>query len=113
MAYPLNTTVVSELRKGGKVDAVVRAWYETARRTKPYLSVIVLGEIRSGVERLRGRDPARALSLEGWLRELTRDYAEKILPVTLKSPTSGEVCARTSGCRFPTACWPPPRWHIT
>ncbi len=46
-----------------------------------YLSVIVLGEVRRGVERLRGRDPKQATILERWLIELYGGFANRIIPV--------------------------------
>ena len=45
---------------------------------------MVFGELRCGIERLRPRDPATALSLEQWLRNLKVTFAERILPVTLE-----------------------------
>ena len=84
MAYLLDTNIVSELRKGSRAAAPVQTWYEAARWTKPYLSVIVLGELRHGIEKLRGRDLAAATSLEHWLRELIQDCEDEILPITLE-----------------------------
>jgi hypothetical protein len=46
------------------------------------LSVLVVGEIRQGVERLRRRDPKQAKVFDRWLGDLRRDYGERILPVT-------------------------------
>jgi toxin FitB len=46
-----------------------------------YLSVLVLGEIRRGIERVRRSDPAQARALENWLNELTKSFADRILPV--------------------------------
>ncbi|MBM2810816.1 MAG: hypothetical protein HW416_1575 [Chloroflexi bacterium] len=48
-----------------------------------FLSVLVIGEIRQGIDRLRRRDPIRAAGFEGWLATLRRDYAERILPITM------------------------------
>lgn len=47
-----------------------------------FLSVLVVGEIRQGVERLRRRDPKQADVFDRWLRALRRDYGERVLPVT-------------------------------
>ena len=46
-----------------------------------YLSVLVLGEIRKGVERARPSDPAQARALEKWLTAVVASYAERILPI--------------------------------
>jgi predicted nucleic acid-binding protein len=47
-----------------------------------YLSVLVFGEIRKGVELLRRRDPAGAGAYESWLDQLQREFRTRILPVT-------------------------------
>jgi toxin FitB len=46
-----------------------------------YLSVLVLGEIRAGAERVRGRDPVRAAELDGWLKQVTQKHKRRILDV--------------------------------
>ena len=47
-----------------------------------YLSVLVVGEIERGVERLRRRDTVQARVYEEWLDRLRWSYAERIIPVT-------------------------------
>ncbi len=42
----------------------VRRWYDGVKESEIYISVIVLGEIRRGVELLRRRDTIAAGSLE-------------------------------------------------
>ena len=81
MSYLLDTNVLSEARKPAG-DANVRAWLASVRGTELYLSVLVVGEIRQGIERLRRRDPPQAAVFEAWLATLRRDYADRILPVT-------------------------------
>jgi len=44
--------------------------------------VLVVGEIRSGIERLRRRDPAQADELDRWLEGTNSTYTDRILPVT-------------------------------
>ena len=60
----LDTNIISEVRKGAKCDRNVAAWYESIADADIYLSVLVLGEIRKGVERARPNDPAQARALE-------------------------------------------------
>lgn len=57
-------------------------WLEGAAAGQLFLSVLVLGEIRRGIERLRPRDPRQAAGYEGWLETLTLAYAGRVLPVT-------------------------------
>jgi predicted nucleic acid-binding protein len=82
MAFLLDTNVLSELRKGAKADANVRRWAATQLGQRHFVSVISLGEIRKGIERLRPKDPVQAEVLERWLGTLKRDFARDILPFT-------------------------------
>jgi toxin FitB len=81
MSFLLDTNVVSEGRKRNP-DANVRAWLLAARQEELFLSVLVIGEVRQGVERLRPRDPIQAAAYERWLLRLRREFARRILPVT-------------------------------
>lgn len=80
--YLLDTNVVSELRKGRRTNSGVRAWFEAVEDQELFLSVLVVGEIRAGIERARGRDPVKARALGNWLARLERSYGDRILPVT-------------------------------
>ena len=80
MSFLLDTNVISEARKPAG-DPNVRAWLASVRGAELYLSVLVVGEIRQGIERLRRRDPRHAV-FEAWLATLRLDYADRILPVT-------------------------------
>ncbi len=82
MAWLLDTNVVSEFYKGEKGSARVRAGYATLGTGDLFLSVLVLGEIRRGVELRRLKDVAAAESLERWVLRLEESYGDKILPLT-------------------------------
>jgi len=79
--YLLDTNIVSELRKP-QADAHVQEWLASTRGDELYLSVLTVGEIRRGIERLRRRDPTQAAIIEAWLTTLRRDYAQRLLPIT-------------------------------
>lgn len=81
MSYLLDTNVISELRKGGRADENVRAWFGELADEEIYLSVLTIGEIRRGVENVRRRDPDSASSLDSWLARLCEAYRDRILPV--------------------------------
>ncbi|GIF44933.1 type II toxin-antitoxin system VapC family toxin [Actinoplanes xinjiangensis] len=81
MAYLLDTNVVSELRKKSPHSRVAE-WHAAHSRAVVYLSTLVVGEIRRGIDRLRPRDPGQADILESWLTGLTISYRERLLPVT-------------------------------
>lgn len=84
MSFLLDTNVVSEARKVVP-DPAVEAWLASVRATDLYVSVLVIGEIRQGVERLRRRDHRRAGTYEAWLDTLLRHYGDRILPLTVEA----------------------------
>ena len=79
--YLLDTNVVSELRKRDRCDENVAAWYTGVSDDELFLSVLVLGEIRRGIERIRDRDPHQCAALEHWLQNVTLRYAHRVLPI--------------------------------
>ena len=81
MSFLLDTNVVAEVRKP-RPHPGVAAWFASTQGADLYLSVLVVGEIRQGIERLRRRDPRQAATYESWLATLQRDYADRVLPIT-------------------------------
>ena len=81
MNYLIDTNIVSEVRKGHRCDAHVAAWYASIDDASLYLSVLVLGEVRKGIERARLKDSGRARALEKWLAAVRVAFAGRILPV--------------------------------
>ncbi len=81
MSVLLDTNIVSELRKGERMDPLVRRWFEGLADEDVHMSVLVVGEIRRGIERIRIRDRRQAFALERWLQRLVRDYASRLLPI--------------------------------
>lgn len=81
MSCLLDTNVISEVRKPVR-NAGVQQWFATVKAEELFLSVLVAGEVRRGIERLRRRDPAQAAVYEAWLVTLRRDFTDRILPVT-------------------------------
>jgi predicted nucleic acid-binding protein len=80
----VDTNVLSELRKGRRADTGIQDWFTSAEAEDLYTSVLVLGEIRRGIESIRRRDVASALALEQWLVRLATGFGERILPVDLR-----------------------------
>lgn len=80
--YLLDTNVISELRKKDRCKPAVRSWYDSVSSADHFLSVLVVGEIRNGIERIRRRDEASALALDRWVIGLEEMFIERILPVT-------------------------------
>jgi toxin FitB len=79
--YLIDTNIISEIRKGERCDSHVAAWFASIDDHDIYLSVLVLGEIRKGVERARRTDVAQARALEKWLSTIKESYGERILPI--------------------------------
>lgn len=79
MSYLIDTNVLSELRRRTPDPAVAR-WFADRPAGTLYLSVLTLGELRKGVERLA--DPARRLALLDWLEtDLPAFFAGRVLAV--------------------------------
>jgi hypothetical protein len=81
VSYLIDTNVISEIRKGDRCNPNVGAWYTAIDDADIYLSVLVVGEIRKGIERARARDPRRARALETWLSTVCESFSDRLLPV--------------------------------
>jgi predicted nucleic acid-binding protein len=81
VGFLLDTNVISEVRRK-RPDPNVQAWLAAVPEAELYVSVLVVGEIRQGIERLRRRDRSQVLVFETWLSALVRGYADRIVPVT-------------------------------
>jgi toxin FitB len=81
VAFLLDANVVSEFRKA-RPDSNVLAWHTQNTNADAFISVLVIGEIRRGIERIRPRDPRQAVALNGWLTGLVTTYHDRVLPVT-------------------------------
>jgi toxin FitB len=81
LSYLIDTNVLSELRKRGRCDPHVAAWYRSARQEELFLSVLVIGELRRGAERVRHSDARQFTALEKWLILAIDRFADRILPI--------------------------------
>lgn len=93
MTYLLDTNVVSELRRP-RPNNGVQTWLESVAADATYLSVLVLGEVRQGVERLRRRDPRQSSLLEEWLASLEEAFSDRVLVI---DSTVAHAWGRLSG----------------
>ncbi len=83
--YLVDTNVISEIRKKSKANTGVRAFFSRAaqQKTRLFISVITIGELRRGVEMIRYRgDSRQADKLEKWLVTIINEYSENILDFT-------------------------------
>jgi predicted nucleic acid-binding protein len=81
VSWLLDTNVLSEVRKGRRADPRVTGWYERATEDDLFTSVMVLAEIRRGVELLRRQDRAAALAIEQWLLRLRASFGQRVLAI--------------------------------
>jgi predicted nucleic acid-binding protein len=81
LSYLVDTNVISELRRGGRCDPGVAAWFAEVSAADLYLSALTVGEMRKGIEAIRQRDERTAEVLEAWLGEVVATFSDRILPV--------------------------------
>jgi len=80
--YLIDTNVVSEIRKGCKANEGVRKFFAglASSNAQLFLSVITLGELRCGVERIRQRgDLRQAERLNSWLQSVLDEFQNQML----------------------------------
>lgn len=81
--FLLDTNVLSEIRKGSRrARPDVWKWWLGMQGQELFLSVMTLGEIRKGIDRLGARDALQTLILERWLREVKDEFEDRLIDVT-------------------------------
>jgi tRNA(fMet)-specific endonuclease VapC len=79
MTYLLDTCAISEMVAAHPNPAVVQ-WVDGMEEESLYLSVITIGEIKRGIEKLG--ESKRKRTLAAWLEEdLLARFGERILPI--------------------------------
>lgn len=78
--YLLDTSVISELRKGERSNPGVRRFLFGVDPDALFVPVQTIGELRKGVETIRlRRDVEQAQRLARWLDGVVEDYGDRIL----------------------------------
>jgi toxin FitB len=77
----VDTNVVSELKRGRNADPRVVAWFSKMPVERVFTSVVVLGEIRRGIELVARRDKPQAEVLERWYASVREQLANRVLSV--------------------------------
>lgn len=81
MRYLLDTNIVSELRHA-RPDPGLLNWFDTTAEDELLISVLTVGEIRYGVERIRRQgDDQLAGRLDEWLATMQESFGGRIFPV--------------------------------
>jgi len=79
MKYLLDTCVISELVKKEPHPSVIR-WMDTGDESKMYLSVLTLGEIIKGINKLPNCD--RREKLQSWVtNDLVQRFGSRLLEI--------------------------------
>ena len=82
MNFLIDTNIISELRKPAvRRNQGVEQWFTQSDPDTLFLSVLVVGEIRKGIEARRVSDPAQAVALESWLSRIIDGYSDRILSI--------------------------------
>lgn len=82
MNFLIDTNIISELRKpADRRNQGVEQWFTQADPDTLFLSVLVVGEIRKGIEAKRMSDPSQAVALEFWLERIIDGYSDRMLPI--------------------------------
>jgi toxin FitB len=56
-------------------------WLKAQKRESLFISVVSIGEIERGIEKVRKTDAAFAADLEQWLETLMQLYGDHVIPV--------------------------------
>ena len=81
MRFLLDTNIIFELRKRDRAHPNVARWVALTPAEEIGTSVIVLAEIRRGIELKRRRDPEQARSLDRWFGQMRRRLGDRVLSV--------------------------------
>ncbi|WP_433931839.1 type II toxin-antitoxin system VapC family toxin [Sorangium cellulosum] len=84
MSFLIDTNVLSEMRKKARANSNVLGWSARSRASELFLSALVIGEVRRGIEGVRARDPVQAGALDAWLNTVIVSFGPRILPVTVE-----------------------------
>lgn len=97
--YLLDTCVLGETRNKTPDREVVR-WLSEQDSSALFISTISIGEIKNGICALG--DTRKARELAGWLSDIERDFASRILSVNVTvAECWGEIMANASAEGYP------------
>lgn len=81
MKFLLDTNVISEIRKRDRAHPNVIRWVASTAAEEIGTSVLVLAEIRRGIELKRRSDPQQAKSLDRWFSQMRIRLGGRVLPI--------------------------------
>jgi toxin FitB len=81
LKFLLDTSIISEIRKRDRCDQNVANWVKRAPANDMGTSVLVLAEIRRGIELKRRNDPEQAVALDQWFAQMRLRLSDRVLPI--------------------------------
>jgi predicted nucleic acid-binding protein len=79
--FLLDTNVISEIRKRDRAHPNVTRWVARTPAVDIGTSVVVLAEIRRGIELKRRSDRKQAEALDRWFAQMRTRLADRVVPV--------------------------------
>jgi predicted nucleic acid-binding protein len=81
LKFLLDTNIISEIRKRSRAHPNVVRWVTRTPAEELGTSVLVLAEIRHGIELKRRSDPEQAKSLDRWFSQMRTRLGDRVLPI--------------------------------
>lgn len=81
MKFLLDTNIISEIRKRHRAHPNVIRWVTRTPAEEIGTSVLVLAEIRHGIELKRRSDPEQAKSLDRWFSQVRTRLGDRVLSI--------------------------------
>ncbi len=81
MKFLLDTNIISEIRKRDRAHPNIVRWVAHTPVEEIGTSVLVLAEIRRGIELKRRSDPEQAKSLDRWFSQMRTGLRDRVLPI--------------------------------
>jgi toxin FitB len=81
LKFLLDTNVISEIRKRERAHPNVAKWVAQTPVKEIGTSVVVLAEIRRGIELKRRNDPDQADRFDQWFSQMRTRLGDRVLPI--------------------------------
>jgi predicted nucleic acid-binding protein len=79
--FLLDTNIISEIRKRDRAHPNVARWVARTPAADIGTSVVVLAEIRRGIELKRRSDRKQAEALDHWFAQMRARLADRVVPI--------------------------------
>ena len=81
MRFLLDTNIISEIRKRDRAHPNLARWVARTPVKEMGTSVVVLAEIRRGIELKRRSDSKQAEALDRWFAQMRTRLGDRVLPI--------------------------------